>query len=93
VESLAVLYRRAGAEAEIAAATWRRARRVLERRAGVPARLPATEAQALLARRSRVAAEALGRGEAALRAGPGALLAVCRAADDLSRAVGGGPNA
>ncbi len=86
VESLAVLYRRAGAEAEIAAATWRRARRVLERRAGVPARLPAAEAQALLARRSRVAAEALGRGEAALHAGAGALLGVCRAADDLERA-------
>jgi hypothetical protein len=87
--SLAVLYRRAGAEDELARATWLRARRALEGRAGIPARLPAGEAEARLARRSPAAAEALARGEAAVRAGRGALLAACRAADDLARATGG----
>jgi hypothetical protein len=87
--SLAVLYRRAGAEGELARATWLRARRALERRAGIPARLPPGEAEARLARRSPAAAAAFARGEAALRAGPGALLAACRAADDLARATGG----
>jgi hypothetical protein len=87
--SLAALYRRAGAEDEIARATWLRARRALERRTGIPARLPAEDAASRLARRSSAAAEAFARGEAALRSGPGALLASCRAADDLRRAVGG----
>lgn len=86
--SLAALYRRAGAEEEIARATWLRARRALERRAGIPARLPAAEAAARLARRSPAASAAFARGEAALRSGPGALLATCRAADDLARAAG-----
>jgi hypothetical protein len=88
--SLAGLYRRAGAEEEIARATWRRARRALERRAGIPARLPPDEAAERLARRSRLAADVLRRGEAAVRSGPGALLAVCQAASDLSRAITSG---
>jgi hypothetical protein len=92
--SLAALYRRAGAEDELARAAWAALRRELERRAGIPARLPAAEARALLARRSAAAvaaAEALGRGDAALaRGGRGALLAVTRAAADVERALGGG---
>jgi hypothetical protein len=88
--SLAELYRRAGAEEEIARATWRRARRALERRAGIPSRLPGEDAAPRLARRSPAAAEALRRGEAAVRSGRGALLATCRAADDLAREVGAG---
>ncbi len=88
--SLAALYRRAGAEEEIARATWHRARRALEARTGIPARLPPGEVAARLVRRSPVAAaEAFARGEAALRSGPGALLAACRAADDLRRAIRG----
>jgi len=87
--SLAALYRRAGAEEEIARATWRRARRGLERRAGIPARLSADEAHARLARRSAPAAAALLRGEAAPRSGAGSLLATCRAAEELAWAVGG----
>jgi hypothetical protein len=87
--SLAALYRRAGAEEELARETWLRARRALERRTGIPARLAPAEAASRLARRSAPAAEAFARGEAALRSGPGALLATCRAADDLRRAVGG----
>jgi hypothetical protein len=87
--SLAVLYRRAGAEEELARESWGRARRALERTAGIPARLGAVEAEARLARRSPAAAQAFARGEAAVRSGPGALLATCRAADDLRRAAGG----
>jgi hypothetical protein len=86
--SLAALYGRAGAEEEIARAAWRRARRALERRAGIPARLAGEDAAARLTRRSPAAAEALRRGEAALRSGRGALLATYRAADELARAVG-----
>jgi hypothetical protein len=88
--SLAVLYGRAGAEEEIARAAWRRARRALERRAGIPARLTGADAAARLARRSPAAAEALRRGEAAIRSGRGALLATYRAADELARAAGTG---
>lgn len=85
--SLAVLYRRAGAEEELARESWRRARRALERRAGIPARLSAGEAHARLARRSPAAAEAFARGEAAAARGAGALLETCRAAHDVERAV------
>lgn len=85
--SLAVLYRRAGAEEELARATWRRERRALERRAGVPARLAGPDALARLAARP-AAAEAFARGEAAPGRGRGALLETCRAADDLERALG-----
>lgn len=88
--SLAALYRRAGAEDEIARATWQRARRVLERRAGIPARLSAPEARDRVARRSRAAAEALERGERAARGGAGALLETCRAAHDVVQAIGAG---
>jgi hypothetical protein len=70
-------------------ATWLRARRALEKRTGIPPRLPAAEAAARLARRAKGAAKAFERGELAARSGPGALLATCRAADDLARAVGG----
>jgi hypothetical protein len=86
--SLAALYGRAGAEEELARGAWRRARRALERRTGIPARLSADEAAPRLARRSRAAAEALLRGEAALGSGRGALLATCLAADDLAGATG-----
>jgi hypothetical protein len=86
--SLAALYRRAGAEDEIARATWRRARQVLERRAGIPARLAAADARDRLGRRSPAAADALARGELASRGGAGSLLAACRAAHDLERALG-----
>jgi hypothetical protein len=87
--SLAALYRRAGAEEELAQETWLRARRALERRTGIPSRLAPAEAASRLARRSPAAAEAFARAQAALGSGPGALLATCRAADDLRRAVGG----
>lgn len=86
--SLAALYRRAGAEGELARETWRRARRVLERRAGIPAGLSAADAGARLARRAPAAADAFARGEAAaLRGGAGALLEASRAAHDLERAL------
>ena len=85
--SLAGLYRRAGAEGELALATWRRARRALERRTGIPARLPGEDAASRLARRSAPAADALRRGETAVGSGRGALLATCRAADDLGRTL------
>jgi hypothetical protein len=81
--SLAVLYRRAGAEDELARAAWARARRRLERTAGVAARLSAGAAHARLAPRSPAAAEALLRGEAAVRGGRGALGEALRAAHDL----------
>lgn len=89
--SLAALYRRAGAEEELARATWARARRALERRAGIPARLAADDARARLARHAPAAAEAFDRGEAALRRGAGALLPASRAAHDLEAALGRPP--
>lgn len=88
--SLAVLYRRTGAEDELARAAWDRARRGLERRAGVPARLPAGDARERLARHAPAAGEALLRGEAATAGGPGALRAVLQAAHDLEAATGAG---
>jgi hypothetical protein len=82
--SLAALTRRAGAEEALAAASWSRLRRRLERRAGVPALLPIEAAAARLEGRAPAAAEALRRGEAArLRSGPGHLLAVTRAAAEV----------
>ncbi|HYD42988.1 MAG TPA: DUF4350 domain-containing protein [Anaeromyxobacter sp.] len=92
--SLAALYRRAGAEAELAAQAWRALRRRLERRYGVPARLPDAEAARRLGARSAAAALALARGSAALAAGgPGVLLRVTRAAADAEAALGGGASA
>jgi hypothetical protein len=88
--SLAVLYRRAGAEDELARAAWARARRRLERTAGLPARLPAGAVHARLAPRSPAAAEAFLRGEAALRGGRGALREALRAAHDLDAGLRAG---
>lgn len=87
--SLAALYRRSAAEGELARESWARARRRLERRAGVPSRLDAERAGARLAQRSPAAARAFTRGEAAARGGPGALLAATQAARDLDSALGG----
>jgi hypothetical protein len=88
--SLAALYRRAGAEDELAAAAWRALRRRLERRHGVPATLSDAEAARRVARRSGAAAVALARGGAALAGrGPGVLLGVTRAAADVEAGLGG----
>jgi hypothetical protein len=85
LESLGALYRRAGAEGDLSRSTWARARRDLERRAGIPARLPDAEVEARLRPRSAAAAEAVARARRALSAppGPAALAAVVRAAADL----------
>jgi hypothetical protein len=81
--SLAALYRRAGAEDELAADTWRRLRRRLEP-AGMSARLSPQEVAGRLAGWRPRAAEAFLDGEAALRRpGPGRLLSVTRAAADV----------
>jgi hypothetical protein len=85
--SLAFLYRRAGAEPELAAVSWRRLRRRLERQAGVGARLPADEAARRLAGSAPASVEPFRRGEEALaRGGPGLLLAVARAAAEVEAA-------
>ncbi len=85
--SLAELYRRAGAEPQLAAATWRRLRRTLERQAGIGAALPVEEAARRLMARAPTAVGPLRRGEAALaRGGDGLLLEVARAAADLEAA-------
>ncbi len=85
--SLAGLYQRAGAEPALAAASWLRLRRRLEREAGVPAGLPAEAAARRLAARAPAAEEPLRRGEAALvRGGPGVLLEVTRASADVEAA-------
>jgi hypothetical protein len=85
--SLAGLYRRAGAEPELAEATWRRLRRRLERDAGVAAGLPVEEAARRLALTAPAAVDPLRRGEAALAAGgPRLLLTVARAAADVEAA-------
>ena len=88
--SLGALYRRAGAEGELAASAWRRVRRALDRRAGISARLPDDEAEHRLAARSPPAAAAVRRGRAALAAPPGAaaLLEVTRAAAGIDAAIG-----
>lgn len=89
--SLAALYRRAGAEEELAAQAWRGLRRRLDRRWSVPARLTDAQAARRLALRSREAAVALARGSAALAGGgSGVLLVVTRAAADAERALGDG---
>jgi len=85
--SLAALYRRAGAEPELARSAWRAFRRRLEARAGIPARLPDAEAARLLAARSSPAARAVLRGSVALgRRRP--LLAVGQAAAEAEEALG-----
>jgi len=85
--SLAELYRLAGAEPELAAASWRRLRLRLERESGLPARLSGEEAARWLARGAPAAVEPLRRGEAALaRGGDGLLLEVTRAAADVEAA-------
>ena len=84
LESLAVLYRRSGAEPALAADAWRRLRARLERDAGVPSRLDDGEAAARLAARWPGSAEAVRRAAAALaHGGPGTLLEVTRAAADV----------
>jgi hypothetical protein len=89
--SLAALYRRAGAEGELAAAAWRAVRRRLERRAGVPARLADPDALAQLRARAPAAAEPFERGAAALQAppGPATLVDLVRAAADLDERLSG----
>ena len=85
--ALAALYRRAGAEPELAASTWRRLRLRLERDAGVAAALSDEEAARRLDQAAPRAAEPLRRGAAALTAGgPGLLLEVARAAADVEAA-------
>jgi len=87
--SLAALYRRAGAEDELAAQAWRGLRRRLDRRWGVPARISDAQAARRLAGRSAEAAMALARGSAALAGGGrGVLLQVARAAADAEAALG-----
>jgi len=92
VASLAALYRRARAEPELVRSSWRRLRQELHVRAGIPPGLGDAEAAALLARRSPAAAEAYGRAAAvaaaSASAGPAELLALSRAAADLSSALG-----
>lgn len=86
--SLAELYRRAGAEEELARRAWQRLRRRLERRWAVPARLSDAEAARRLARRSAAAAVALAQGSSALSGGGrGVLLRVTRAAADAERGL------
>jgi hypothetical protein len=93
LESLGALYRRARAEGELSRSAWVRARRDLERRAGIPARLADEEAEARLWPRAPAAAEAVARARRALSAppGPASLTAVVRAAADLEAALGGAP--
>ncbi len=87
--SLARLYRRAGAEQALRAATWRRAREQLERRTGIGARTPDDEVLRRLASRSPAAARACERGLAGLRAPPSeaSFLIVARAAGELDAAL------
>jgi len=89
LSSLAVLYRRAGAEPELAAQAWAALRRRLERRAGIPARLADADAARRLAAGNREVALALARGAAALAGGgPGVLLRVTRAAAEAEALLG-----
>jgi hypothetical protein len=88
LSSLAGLYRRAGAEGEMAAQAWYRLRRRLERRWNVPSRLSDAQAARRIAGRNPEAALALARGGAALAGGgAGVLLRVTRAAADAERAL------
>ncbi|HVO18565.1 MAG TPA: DUF4350 domain-containing protein [Anaeromyxobacter sp.] len=89
--SLAALYRRAGAEAELAALAWAALRRRLERRAGIPARLSDADAARRLPAGDPARALALARGAAALAGGgAGVLLRVTRAAADAEALLGAG---
>jgi hypothetical protein len=79
--SLADLYRRAGAERELGEEAWRLLRRTLERRAGVPARLPDDVALSRLDASHPAAAAALRRAAAGRDAG--SLLATTRASAEV----------
>ena len=81
--SLSILYRRAGAEEQLARESWSALRRRLERMTGIPARLSDAEAARRAQPRSQEAALALARGGAALAAGGGGVLlnVTCAAAD------------
>lgn len=81
--SLADLYRRAGAERELAEEAWRHLRRTLDLRAGIPARLPDGEALARLGGTRPATAAALARAAAGRDAG--SLLAVARASAEVER--------
>jgi hypothetical protein len=89
--SLAVLYRRARAEPELVRASFRRLRQEMHLRAGIPAALGDAEAAARLARGSPAAVEAYRRAAAvaaaSASAGSAELLALSRAAADLSSAL------
>ena len=89
--SLAALYRRAGAEEELAREAWHGLRRRLERRFAIPAHLSDPEAARRAAGKSPRAALALSRGGAAFAGkGPGLLLEVLRAAADAEGALSTG---
>jgi len=92
LRSLAALYRRAGAEGELARSAWARARRELERTIGLPSRLGDAEAEARLALRAPHLVPAFARARAGLAAppGPAALLEVVRAAAELESSRRGG---
>lgn len=96
VASLAALYRRAHAEPELVRSSFRRLRQELHARAGIPPGLGDAEAAARLARGSTSAAEAFGRAAAVAgasgSAGPAELLALAKAAADLSSALARGGN-
>jgi hypothetical protein len=81
--SLAGLYRRAGAERELAEEAWQRLRRELERRARVPARSSVEEAAARLE-----PAVATALREAAAGREAGSLLAVSRAGAIIEASLG-----
>jgi len=94
LRSLAALYRRAAAEGELSRAAWRRARRGLELRAGIPARLSDDDAALRLAARSPASAAAFARGRTALarQPGPDAFREVVTACAELDAAsLGGAP--
>lgn len=87
LESLASLYRLAGAERELAEESWLRLRRTLERRAGIPASTGVELAAERLALRRPEAAEALRRAAAGREAG--SLFEVSRAAAALESSLSG----
>lgn len=90
--SLSVLYRRAGAEEQLAKEAWSALRRRLERKTGIPARLSDADAARRAQPQSPEAALALARGGAALAAGGGGvLLCVTCAAADAEAALSRGP--
>jgi hypothetical protein len=85
LRTLARLYGRAGAEAELARSALARARRMLERRTGLRAGLDDNEFESRLELRAPLARSAFARARSALLLppGPAALLAVVRACADL----------